>query len=659
MPQLSRPTPSRRGTLLGAAASAAAAIAALLGPASALAAESPGAGGAPFEQIAIATIGGTLFTVLLLWLGLGHRSGRVPYLGRVADRSERMSGLPGWAAFPIFVAATSLLIAVFGMYWDIALHIDVGRDEGPLANPAHYFILFGLFGIFAAGYLSIMIPSGGSQELPPGPSAIELAPTWRAPLGGILICACGAFALIGFPLDDVWHRIFGQDVTLWGPTHLMLIGGASMTLIGIAVLAVEGLRANAVATPPRIERRAVTKLRSIALTGGLLLGLSTFQGEFDFGIPQFRFMLQPALIGIAAGVGLVAVRVASGRGSAFGAVAFFLLVRGILALLVGPVLGQTTPVTPLYLVAAAAVELTALAISTTKRPVRFAIVAGLAIGTAGLASEWLWSNLVMPIPLPSSMAGIGIAAGLSAAIAGSLVGAWIGTKLREQPVRSTRALRAGALIGAAGIAAVIGVGLLKTEAQGWSATVALRDVPIADGAVGSGGRTVQADITMNPANLADDAHWLTLTAWQGGGLIVDKLERVGPGRYRTTQPIPVHDDWKALIRLETGRSLMALPIYLPLDTAIPAPEVPAAASFTRDFRADYKVMQREQKAAAGWLSTVAYLTVAGIALALLVLLVWGLHRLGDPDLTYRPRTQRRRATQPAKPSGATTPQPAP
>ena len=48
---------------------------------------------------------------------------------------------------------------------------------------------------------------------------------------------------MGFPLDDIWHRIFGQDVTLWGPTHLMLIGGASMTLVGMAVLLVEGLRA--------------------------------------------------------------------------------------------------------------------------------------------------------------------------------------------------------------------------------------------------------------------------------------------------------------------------------------------------------------------------------------------------------------------------------
>ena len=51
-------------------------------------------------------------------------------------------------------------------------------------------------------------------------------PAGRPRSGGVLICACGAFALLGFPLDDLWHRLFGQDVTLWGPTHLMLIGGA-------------------------------------------------------------------------------------------------------------------------------------------------------------------------------------------------------------------------------------------------------------------------------------------------------------------------------------------------------------------------------------------------------------------------------------------------
>jgi len=30
-------------------------------------------------------------------------------------------------------------------------HIGNGRDPGPLANPAHYFIIIGLFGVFLAG----------------------------------------------------------------------------------------------------------------------------------------------------------------------------------------------------------------------------------------------------------------------------------------------------------------------------------------------------------------------------------------------------------------------------------------------------------------------------------------------------------------------------
>ena len=85
----------------------------------------------------------------------------------------------------------------------------------------------------------------------------------------MLICACGAFSLIGFPLDDVWHRLFGQDVTLWGPTHLMLIGGAAMTLIGLAVLLVEGMRATArdgTRRPRAVRGRRHAARR--ALTGG-------------------------------------------------------------------------------------------------------------------------------------------------------------------------------------------------------------------------------------------------------------------------------------------------------------------------------------------------------------------------------------------------------
>ncbi len=140
------------------------------------------------------------------------------------------------------------------MYWDISLHIDDGRDAGPLANPAHYLILFGLYGIFAAGFLAIVLPEGK-----PSRGAVRISGDWYAPLGGIAMMASAAFALIGFPLDDVWHRIFGQDVTLWGPTHLMLIGGAGLTLIGSAILIVEG-RVPSSARPRQLAppvRRAV------------------------------------------------------------------------------------------------------------------------------------------------------------------------------------------------------------------------------------------------------------------------------------------------------------------------------------------------------------------------------------------------------------------
>jgi len=251
------------------------AIASTLAPSTLLATGEP-AGGAALDQAAIATGGALLASAAIAWLGMGHRSGKVPYLGRAAHFTERVSGLPGWAALPSALSAASLLVALLGMYWDISLHIDAGRDAGPLANPAHYLILAGLFGIFTAGYFAICLPTER-----PGPAAVRIAGGWYAPVGGLLIAACGAFALVGFPLDDVWHRLFGQDVTLWGPTHLMLIGGAGMTLIGQAVLLVEGMQARAsqrsATEPPPTEPALVVRLRRVGLMGGLLIGLSTFQ----------------------------------------------------------------------------------------------------------------------------------------------------------------------------------------------------------------------------------------------------------------------------------------------------------------------------------------------------------------------------------------------
>lgn len=580
-------------------------------------------GGAAIWEAVIATAVGLIFTLGLLGLGWAHRSGRIRWLGRLADRAGRLTAMPGWAGLPSLITATALIVAVFGMYWDISLHIGTGRDAGPFANPAHFFILAGLFGIFTAGFLALVLPEGR-----PSKAAVRLGEGWWAPLGAFGLLGASAFALLGFPLDDFWHRIFGQDVTLWGPTHLMMIGGASLAFVGQATLlgeakAAEGELERARGLVGRIGA-GFHRFRYALLAGGLLIGLSTVQAEFDFGVPQFRLLFGPVLIAFAAGTALVAARIYAGRGGALLAAGMFLAIRGALALTIGPILGEPMPHFPLYLGAAVAVELVALALDPRRRPYGFGLAAGALVGTVGLASEYAWSQLLMPIPWNAALLSEAALLAPLTAICGGLIGAFVANAWRAPAApqgtpRLPALPAAGALVA---VVAVVGYGL-QTEPQGGvSASVALREIDRAPE------RTVEATVRIDPPAAAEDADWLTATAWQGGGLRVDRLERVGPGTWRTSEPLPVHGTWKSVLRLHKGAAIDGVPIYMPEDAAIPAPEVPAPASFERGFVADHELLQREQiDDVPGWIATVAYAVVGAIVLAIIALLGWSLGRL--------------------------------
>ena len=605
---------------------------ALLAAAPAQAATEP-AGGAATADIVIATLGAGILTSLLLLLGIGHRSGRIKVLGHVAAWTERKTGLPGWAALPSAISTVALLVALVGMYWDISLHIDKGRDAGPLANPAHYLILAGLFGVFMSGFLAMVLPAER-----PGRSAVRITRDWYAPVGGVMLFACGAFSLSGFPLDDFWHRLFGQDVTLWGPTHLMLIGGAAMTLVGRSVLLVEGARVaraeNGSAAPSPAPR--LLRFQRGALIGAFLIGLSTFQGEFDFGVPQFDLLFHPLLVMLAASVALVCARLWAGPGGALVAVGLYVAVRGFVSLLVGPVFGQTMPHFPLYIAEAVLVELVAMR-GLASRPLAFGAVAGAAIGTVGLAAEWAWSHVWMPIPWPEAMLGQAAAVGLVTAVAGGLIGALVGSALASDRVPRPRGAVPALAAASVAVALLFAFGLQTSTAPGESARVALTEVD------GGPGRHVSARIELHPRDAADNARWLTVTAWQGGGFVLDRLERVGPGTYRTTKPIPVDGEWKALVRLHRGDSIQGVPIYLPRDPAIPAAEVPAERNFVRTFVPDKRLLQREAKDGSSAVLTVgAYGTVLAIALSLLGGITWGLGRLARGGRADWVRPTRRR-----------------
>jgi hypothetical protein len=207
-----------------------------------------------------------------------------------------------------------------------------------------------------------------------------------------------------------------------------------------------------------------------------------------------------------------------------------------------------------------------------------------------------------------------------AGLGGGLVGTFIGAALRVRPEPFPQGARVVFPLAGLMVAGLIAFGLATSPQDGISARVQLQDV--------SGGpRSVNATVTLDPPSAADDAKWFTTTAWQGGGLVVDRLERVREGVYRTHEPVPVHGGWKAEFRLHTGRSLVGVPVYLPDDPAIPATALPARASFERPFVRDKDILQREAKPGTGGLTALGYGIVLAITLSILAFHAWALVRL--------------------------------
>ena len=579
-----------------------------------LAAETRPAGGAALTEVVLATALGAGLTAALLGVVYLHRTRRTAALTRIGARLGAATGVPDRVALPTVLTTAALLTALLGMLWDIALHIGVGRDEGPLANPAHYLILFGLFGIFAAGVLACAMPLEGT----PGPAAVRFVRGWYVPVGGIVLTASGAYALLGFPLDDVWHRLFGQDVTLWGPTHLMLMTGAGLSLVGLLVLEQEGHGGLSTDDGDRKVGSRTRFLRQSAAMGGLLIGLSVFQGEYDFDVPQFRLVLEPLMIAGAAGLALVAARLFVGRGGALAATVFFLVVRGSIALVVGPAFGEILPTFPLYLGSAVVVELLALLLPVARRPVLFGVVAGIAVGTVGHATEAAWTQVVQTLSWGGDVLVEGtlmaLAGGMSGGVLGALLAGGLCRRLPHPAV--ARGLLAGSLVV---LAAAVANGLVATVPDDARATIGVQ-------AVSANPRTADLTVRLDPADLVEDPSWVQVTAWQGGGLVVTPLERTGPGEYRTTEPVPLHGSWKTLLRIHDGRMLTAVPVHLPADEAIPADEVPAEDGATRAAVPEIEVLQRELTGSGGGLWLVANLVVLACTLALIGVLGWGVGR---------------------------------
>jgi hypothetical protein len=570
------------------------------------------AGGAALDQVIGLTVGAGLVTAVLLFIAWQHRTRRIEWLQKLGDVAGRTFGTTPWGALAMVFITVTLVTADLGFMWDVSLHAGRGRDAGPLANPAHYFILVGLFFLFIAGMAAVVFPRDGEK---PSPAAVRITRHWYAPVSGVYLAGCGLYALIGFPLDDVWHRLFGQDVTLWGPTHLMLIGGAGLSTLGIILL----IRENEF-SPHEGAGSAPTWLRTIMLAtafGAGIIGLAVFQNEFEYGVAQFRMVFHPMLIVISAAVPLVAARLFVGPGAAFFAAAFFLGVRGVISFIVTDVFGQAHYVFSLMLGSAILIELLG-ATNLRRKPLWFGAVGGLLIGSVGMAIEAVWTDLVFAFPWPRDMWAEGLAMAVPVAVGSGMCGALFALALQGRlPARKISvSIVALTLLT---IGAATANGLNATVPNNARANVSLQQVGM------PGKPAVVAKVQLEPADLIDsDPTYVAILSWQGGsagerGVISDRLRRTGPNTWESTRPMPVYGNWKTLLRLQDGRMLAAVPIFLPADEALGAPETPASAQFTRDIVPEISILQRERNLdVPNWLWGVANLVVLLCSIGVIV-----------------------------------------
>ncbi|WP_051471378.1 hypothetical protein [Patulibacter minatonensis] len=588
-----------------------------------------GGAGAPLDQIAIVAAATSGVTLLMLWLIASYRRGGAKPLRALSHLAERYVGIPGWAAVPGLATIAFALIIILGATWDIGLHIDVGRDEGPLGTTAHYPLLVGLFGVFQMGLLAVgMAPKNPKRS---SPVAIRIKGLWPLPAGGVLLLAGGAFGFAAFPLDDLWHRTFGQDVTLWGPTHLMIVAGTAVGGTAGVLLLVEGARS--VGREPANGKNALWRPLPALLAAIFLYLWAAALHEFNWGVPQYRMVWHPLLLALGAGQALVLARVWGGRGAALLALVIWAPVQVFMSLMIGGPLEVTAPGMPLFVAEVAIVELLAIR-GMWRSPVRFGAVAGVLIGTVGFAAEYAWTHAIMPIPWTPALLPEGVPVAILAGVGGGVLGALMAQALQGSLSSSKTGpvLKRPLVIASAAGVLVIALGVnafTATTPKGATATMALTNLRQGD-APGTGGRQTVGDLRVRFAGVSTkDPMYISALGWQGKGRYLNDLRRQPDGSFVSTSPVPLTGKWKSFVRLQEGRTMLAAPIRMAPDAAIKFKGFAAEANVTRPMVADRSLMQIERKPGVpSWLWTGATLTVLLAILGMAILLAAVIVRVG-------------------------------
>lgn len=128
-----------------------------------------------------------------------------------------------WAAVQqrtvLFVLTIIATLTRTGAYWDVQWHAVVGRDSFWI--PPHD-LIYG--GVALSGLLSLFVVARDRYALR---WARPIPWPWLAMMAGAGLLVSAA------PFDDLWHRRFGIDVTIWSPPHMVGVIGSWLIKGGI------------------------------------------------------------------------------------------------------------------------------------------------------------------------------------------------------------------------------------------------------------------------------------------------------------------------------------------------------------------------------------------------------------------------------------------
>jgi hypothetical protein len=126
------------------------------------------------------------------------------------------------------------LVGGWGVGWDIRWHLVIGRDSFWIAP---HVMTYASVVVACAISLGVLVAETWRAR-GAGPGTITVAGL-RGTRGFHLAWWGMAIVILAAPVDDLWHRLFGLDVTLWSPPHLLGLAGSQVSNLGGLLVALE------------------------------------------------------------------------------------------------------------------------------------------------------------------------------------------------------------------------------------------------------------------------------------------------------------------------------------------------------------------------------------------------------------------------------------